>query len=222
MAVRSSWRRAATAPRGGRCRARGRRPGARAVVRARVAPQQGAHPGQQLGEGEGLDEVVVGAVVEARHAVLERVAGGEHEHAGLGLAIAGGSARIWRQTSRPSMPGMVRSRHTRSYSLMAETVERLAARRAPRRRRSRRVAGHGPRPRPARARRRRPGSSPRKRIRRPVTGCSASDGWPGRSPGPAGPDRHPTSGWAARRLYPGLRPAVLICRPCPRPWSLRR
>ena len=44
------------------------------------AAQQRAHAGQQLLEGEGLDQVVVGAAVEAGDLVVGRVAGGEHEH----------------------------------------------------------------------------------------------------------------------------------------------
>ena len=46
----------------------------------RLTSQQRTHPSQQLGEGERLDEVVVGAVVEPGHPVLEGVAGGEHQH----------------------------------------------------------------------------------------------------------------------------------------------
>src|SRR3954471_18929570 len=45
----------------------------------RPAAQQRAHPRQQLLALEGLDEVVVGAGVQALDARLERVAGGEHE-----------------------------------------------------------------------------------------------------------------------------------------------
>ena len=43
--------------------------------RAGVAPQQRAHPGQQLGEGERLHQVVVGAVVEPGDPVVERCRG---------------------------------------------------------------------------------------------------------------------------------------------------
>ena len=41
--------------------------------------QHGAHPRDQLGEQERLDDVVVGAAVEAVQAVGERVAGGEQD-----------------------------------------------------------------------------------------------------------------------------------------------
>src|SRR3954447_6890933 len=51
----------------------------RSAAARRPAPQQRAPPGQQLLALERLDEVVVGARVEPTHAVLERVAGGEHE-----------------------------------------------------------------------------------------------------------------------------------------------
>ncbi len=47
---------------------------------ALAAPHQGTEPGQQLGEGEGLGQVVVGAAVEAGDPVLERAAGGQHQH----------------------------------------------------------------------------------------------------------------------------------------------
>ena len=50
----------------------------RAAAR-RTAPQQGAHARQQLLALEGLDEVVVGAGVEALDARLQRVARGEHQ-----------------------------------------------------------------------------------------------------------------------------------------------
>ena len=44
------------------------------------AAEQGPDPGQQLVEGEGLGQVVVGAGVEAGDPVGHLVAGGEHEH----------------------------------------------------------------------------------------------------------------------------------------------
>ena len=51
------------------------------------AAQQGPQAGQQLGEGERLDQVVVGPGVEALHPVLDGVPGGEHEDGGV---VAGG------------------------------------------------------------------------------------------------------------------------------------
>ena len=47
--------------------------------RAVAAPQQRAHTGEQLGEGKGLDQVVVGAGVQAVDAVAEPVACGQHQ-----------------------------------------------------------------------------------------------------------------------------------------------
>ena len=60
-----------------------KRSGAGAAV---DAAQQGAQPRAQLAQREGLDQVVVGAGVEALDAVVDRVARGEHEHRG---AVAG-------------------------------------------------------------------------------------------------------------------------------------
>ena len=48
--------------------------------------QQGAQTRSQLAQRERLDEVVVGAGVEALDAIVDRVARGEHEHRG---AVAG-------------------------------------------------------------------------------------------------------------------------------------
>ncbi len=49
--------------------------------------QQGPQPGQQLLEGEGLDQVVVGPGVEAGHPVGDGVAGGQDED---GQVVTGG------------------------------------------------------------------------------------------------------------------------------------
>ena len=46
----------------------------------RATAEEGPDPGEQLGEGERLDEVVVGAVVEPGDAVGETVARGQHQH----------------------------------------------------------------------------------------------------------------------------------------------
>src|SRR3954468_14609249 len=46
----------------------------------RAATGQRAQAGEQLGEGERLGEVVVGAAVEAGHAVLHGVTRGQHDH----------------------------------------------------------------------------------------------------------------------------------------------
>ena len=46
----------------------------------RPAARERAQPRDELGERERLDEVVVGAAVEAGDAVLDRVARGEHQH----------------------------------------------------------------------------------------------------------------------------------------------
>ena len=53
-----------------------------AVPACRGAPQQGAHPGLELGQPERLGQVVVGAVVEADHPVeLAGPGGDDHDRA---------------------------------------------------------------------------------------------------------------------------------------------
>ncbi len=53
-----------------------------------ASPGEGAEPGQELAEVERLGEVVVGAGVEPRDALLDRIEGGEHED---GDGAAGGA-----------------------------------------------------------------------------------------------------------------------------------
>ena len=52
------------------------------------AAQQGLDAGQQLGEGEGLDQVVVAAGLEAAHAVVHGVARAQDEHGSPHAAAA--------------------------------------------------------------------------------------------------------------------------------------
>ena len=56
--------------------------------RRRASGAEGADAGEQLGQGERLDEVVIGAGIEARDAVADRIAGGEHEDRGGGALAA--------------------------------------------------------------------------------------------------------------------------------------
>src|SRR5690606_24943335 len=61
-----------------------------------VPAQQGAHPGQQLGEGERFDQVVVCALVQAADPVVQPVAGGDHDDP-HGVAVVGppyGAAQV--------------------------------------------------------------------------------------------------------------------------------
>ena len=75
--------------------------------------QQGAQPGEQLLQGEGLGQVVVGAGVEALHPVADRVAGGQHQDR---YVVAGGrSARV---VSIPSSRGIITSMTTTSGSVV--------------------------------------------------------------------------------------------------------
>ena len=46
---------------------------------ARVAPEEAAHTGEQLAEGERLHEVVVGSHVEPHDPIPDLVASGEHQ-----------------------------------------------------------------------------------------------------------------------------------------------
>ena len=90
--------------------------------RAAGAAQQRSQPRAELLERERLDQVVVGAGVEALHAVRDGVAGGEHQHR---RAVAG----------RPQAPadlepvglGHQDVEDDRVRRLVGERVERLAA-----------------------------------------------------------------------------------------------
>ena len=77
-----------------------------------AAAAERAQAGEQLHEGERLDEVVVGPAVEARDAVLHGVAGGEHEH-----RRPTPSARSRLHVSKPSRPGSITSSTIASYSV---------------------------------------------------------------------------------------------------------
>ncbi|GAA3084045.1 hypothetical protein GCM10020000_82860 [Streptomyces olivoverticillatus] len=56
-----------------------------------AAAAQVAYPCGEFGGSEGFDEVVVGAVFEARHPVAHRVQGGQQQYGkgGTGLALGG-------------------------------------------------------------------------------------------------------------------------------------
>jgi len=84
---------------------------ARAAVRLR-APEQRAHARGQLGHGEGLDHVVVGAQVEAPHPVLDGVARGQHQHRDRALG-------------RPQAPQRLESVHLRQADVENHQVEAL-------------------------------------------------------------------------------------------------
>ena len=71
----------------------------------RAAADQRAQPGVQLGEGEGLDHVVVAAGVEALDPVVEAADRGQ-EQDGRGHTRL---PRSIRTSPRPSMPGSIRS-----------------------------------------------------------------------------------------------------------------
>jgi hypothetical protein len=56
--------------------------------------QQRSHAREQLAQGEGLDEVVIGAGIEAGDAVIDLAAGGEHQHGRGVAALAQASADL--------------------------------------------------------------------------------------------------------------------------------
>src|SRR5690606_414291 len=64
----------------------GDRTGAEQIELAGAAAVQGLEPGEQLGEREGLDQIVVGAGLEPGDALADAAAGGQHQH---GCAQAG-------------------------------------------------------------------------------------------------------------------------------------
>ena len=59
--------------------------GGRAAARPLAAAEHGADPGEQLGEPERLDQVVVGALVKREHAVGLLAARGHHDDRGVGI-----------------------------------------------------------------------------------------------------------------------------------------
>ena len=110
------------APRASPGRARGRRSAARRRVRRVGAAQQRAHPREQLLERERLDQIVVGAGVEAGDPVADAVARGQHQD-----RQRLPSSRSRRATSRPSMTGMSTSSTTRVGLLRGDPGERVGA-----------------------------------------------------------------------------------------------
>ena len=50
------------------------------AIEAIAAACQGAHARQQLGQHERLDQVIVGATIEAAQALFQRIAGAEDQH----------------------------------------------------------------------------------------------------------------------------------------------
>ena len=95
---------------------------AQALRRRLHAAQERAQPGEQLAQREGLDQVVVGARVEAGHAVVDRVARGEHQDRRTVAGLAHAPADLEAVDVRH---GDVK--HDGIELLGRETVERLAA-----------------------------------------------------------------------------------------------
>src|SRR3569833_1941928 len=83
-----------------------------AAARGRHAEaQQRAYAGQEIVQLAGLDEVVVGARVQAGHPVADRVASGEHEHrerlpAGAQAAAGGQPVHAWHEDVEDGVVGL--------------------------------------------------------------------------------------------------------------------
>ena len=74
-------------------------------------PAERADPGPQLVHAEGLREVVVGAAIESGDPVLHVVERGQHQD----RAPSNPRSRSAAHTAKPSSPGRMTSRSTRSY-----------------------------------------------------------------------------------------------------------
>ena len=84
----------------------------RRLLRRGVDPaQHGVDAGHELGRRERLDDVVVGAEPQADHPVGLLALGGQQDHRD---PRSRPESRMRRITSRPSMPGSIRSSTTRS------------------------------------------------------------------------------------------------------------
>ena len=57
---------------------------------AAATAQQAAHPGQQFGKGEGLDQVIVGAQFQAVYTVFHGITGSEEQHRDVEAGAAHG------------------------------------------------------------------------------------------------------------------------------------
>jgi hypothetical protein len=77
----------------------------------RSAPRERPQAGAELGQREGLDDVVVGAAVEARDAIVDRPTRGEHKNRRPDTHLTQPAARL-----KPSMPGSITSSTITSYS----------------------------------------------------------------------------------------------------------
>ncbi len=77
-------------------------------------PEHGADAGHQLGHGEGLDDVVVGAGVQAADAVSLFAPGGEHDDRQVAGLIA-----------RAQAPADLHARHLGQHPVQQDQVRRL-------------------------------------------------------------------------------------------------
>ena len=78
---------------------------ARGLRRSRRAADEGLHAGEELGEGEGLGEVVVAAGLQAADAVVDGAARAQEQHRASAPRARAGP----RRGARPSSPGSITS-----------------------------------------------------------------------------------------------------------------
>ena len=87
------------------------------VIVVTRTPQERAHARKQLAQRERLDEVVVGAGVEAGDAVVDPFAGGQHQHRRAVAAVA--------QAPTDLEPVDVGHRHVEDHDLVGRGAEAL-------------------------------------------------------------------------------------------------
>ena len=110
--IRRSPRRTSCAP---TSRMRSAKRSTSVAVGHQAAAQQRAQPGDQLVEGERLDEVVVSARLEARHPVRHRVARGEHQDRGPVALLAKAPAHL--------DPVEIRHQHVQHHDVRAARAD---------------------------------------------------------------------------------------------------
>ncbi len=94
-----------------------------AALALEAPPQQGAQPGQQLGQGVGLHQVVVRTGVEPLDPVVDRIARRQHQHRGVVARAAHAPAH-----REPVEVGQTKVEDQRVGRGLGQGFERLASR----------------------------------------------------------------------------------------------